>query len=153
MINWTKIKPINFEKFIVYIIANIGFHNVEWYGNGGGDKGRDVVAYTFEELPFNLSYQRKWIIQCKRWSRFPTKGDILNEVASAIEHKPDFWVLAIPLNPTPDKIDYVESLGSNYSIKTLILPLNVLEKMVYRYPESAKILLNGSLIERDDNYV
>lgn len=147
MINWTKVDPTYYEKFINYILSKIGFHNMEWYGKGGSDKGRDVVAYTFERLPFNLSYQRKWIIQCKRWSRFPTKGDIINEVASAIEHRPDFWVLAIPLNPTPDQIDYVKSLSNNYNLKTLILPLNDLEKIVYEYPESKSILLNGSLIE------
>src|SRR5699024_8615517 len=116
-----------------YVLSKLDFHNVEWYGQGGSDKGRDVVAFTFERLPFNLGYERKWIIQCKRWSRFPTNGDILNEVASAAQHKPDFWVLAIPLNPSSDKIDYVESLGHNYDIKTLILPLNDLERIIYEY--------------------
>ncbi len=145
MINWTTVDPTYFEKFISYILSKLEFHNIEWYGMGGGDKGRDVVACTFEKLPFNLGYQRKWVIQCKRWSRFPEKGVILNEVASATEHKPDFWVLAIPLNPSPNQIDFVESLGHNYGFKTIILPLNDLEKIVHAYPESKNILLNGNL--------
>lgn len=152
-INWKEdVTPENFEKFITYILSKIGFHNVAWFGKGGGDKGRDVVAYSIEQLPFNLKYERKWIIQCKKWSRFPTKTDILNEVSSAFEHNPDFWVLAIPLNPSPSKIEYIENLGQknrSFSFKTKILTLNEIESLIFDYPESLQILLYGSVLKDD----
>lgn len=78
----------------------------KWLGRGGGDKGRDIVAFKNEELPFNLGYQRKWIFQCKRWKKMPTTTRIINEIDTALQHKPDFWILVIPINPTPDQIDY-----------------------------------------------
>ncbi|MEV5038875.1 restriction endonuclease [Peribacillus frigoritolerans] len=71
MIDWTSVDPKHFEKFVYYTVSKLGYRNREWFGRGGGDRGRDVLAYSFEELPFNLGYQRKWIFQCKRWLKFP----------------------------------------------------------------------------------
>ena len=133
-------------------MEKLNFHNITWYGKGGGDKGRDVVAYTTETLPLNLTYQRKWVIQCKRWSRFPTKNQLFNEISTALEHKPDFWVLAIPLDPSADKIDYVESLSENYSnhnFKTKIITLRDIETLLYNYPEAKQILMKGSVLDNE----
>ncbi|WP_255259308.1 restriction endonuclease [Bacillus toyonensis] len=66
MINWDTVNPRHFEKFIFHVLAKKGFKNREWYGRGGSDRGRDVVATYYVELPFNLGYEQKWIFQCKR---------------------------------------------------------------------------------------
>jgi len=155
-INWKEIDPTNFEKFIAYLLEKLNFHNITWFGKGGGDKGRDIVAYTTEYLPLNLSYQRKWIIQCKRWSKFPSNTQIFNEIDTALEHKPDFWVLAIPLDPTANKIDYIENISKNYrnhNFKTKIISLNDIEKLLFKFPESKNILLKGSVLEDEHSVV
>ncbi|MBU5677792.1 hypothetical protein KQI88_15340 [Alkaliphilus sp. MSJ-5] len=63
---WSLISHTQFEKLTFSILSYNSFLNIEWHGNGGGDKGRDIVAYTFERLPLNLGYKRKWIFQCKK---------------------------------------------------------------------------------------
>lgn len=113
MINWSEINPSYFEKFIHYILGKEGFFNRQWFGRGGGDSGRDVVAYTSENLPFHLGYQRKWIFQCKRWRKHPTPTQLMNEILTAQQHKPDFWVMVIPLNLTASQMDYIDNLNKN----------------------------------------
>lgn len=71
-INWSEIDNRHFEKFIYYLLAYEGkFFQRMWFGKGGGDKGRDIVAKNFEQLPFRLGYERKWVFQCKKWKKRP----------------------------------------------------------------------------------
>jgi len=147
MIDWTDVKPSYFEQFIHYVIGKVGFVNREWFGRGGSDKGRDVVAYKLEELPFNFSYQRKWIFQCKRWRKMPTNTQIINEINTASQHKPDFWVMVIPLNPTADQIDFLNYLDSNYPFKIIVIPLVAIQEILHTFPEARNILVNGDLNE------
>jgi hypothetical protein len=44
MINWTRINPEEFEKFCAELLELNGFENLQWYGKGGADKSRDIVA-------------------------------------------------------------------------------------------------------------
>lgn len=74
MINWDSINPRYFEKFIFHVLGKKGFRNREWFGRGGGDKGRDVVAKYYVELPFNLGFEQTWIFQCKREKRMPQQS-------------------------------------------------------------------------------
>lgn len=145
MINWSDINPRYFEKFIYFLLGREGYRNISWYGRGGGDGGRDVAATTYEELPFGLGYERKWIFQCKKWSKMPSPGNILNECAKAKQHKPDFWVLAIPVNATANMIDYFNNLGDSYNFKTILIPLEKIEEMLHKYPELIGVLETGNL--------
>ncbi|WP_063857308.1 MULTISPECIES: restriction endonuclease [Geobacillus] len=149
MINWKEVKPSNFEKFIFYVLGKMGFHDRRWYGKGGGDGGRDIVAYTTEELPFNLEYQRKWIFQCKKWGKMPSNNTIINEIQTARQHKPDFWVLVITVDPTPNQIDWFNRLNTNgdFPFKIKFIPLAVIEEIIYTYPESKNILYYGDINE------
>lgn len=141
MIEWDEVNGTYFEKFIFYVLGKMNFQDREWFGRGGGDEGRDIVAYTSEILPFNFSYQRKWIFQCKRWKKMPTTTQIINEVDTASQHKPDFWVLVIPVNPTPSYIDFFNRINDSKPFKVLYMPLVMLEEIIYTYPETKNILL------------
>ncbi|GHH98637.1 restriction endonuclease [Neobacillus kokaensis] len=143
-INWSEVNHQHFEKFIYYLLAFEGhFYNRMWFGKGGGDKGRDVVAKTFEKLPFGLAYERKWIFQCKKWATMPDKGAIMNEAFTVMEHKPDYWVLVIPVDPSPDKIDYFSVIEENANFKMVVIPLSQIQELLYKYPELKYVLLNG----------
>lgn len=145
MINWELVKPSNFEKFIYYILPKFGFRNREWPGKGGGDRGRDITATRYEELPFNLGYDRKWIFQCKKWKRMPSSTVLYNEISTAAQHQPDFWVLVIPLNPTPNQLDFLNSIEKSYPFKIILFPLAVIEEIIYTFPETKSILIRGLL--------
>lgn len=147
MVNWKEVHYTNFEKFIYYALSKAGFRNRKWFGRGGGDKGRDVVAYTYEEKPFNLGYERKWIFQAKKWSKFPSNTIISNEIQTAKQHYPDFWVLAIPLELTAGQIEYLEFMDKNNSFKIMVLPLAAIEEIIHEYPETRNILLYGKLLD------
>lgn len=146
MIDWKQVHPNHFEKFVYYTISKLNFRNRQWFGKGGGDRARDVVATTYEELPFNLGYERKWIFQCKKWVRFPANHVILNEIATAKQHSPDFWVLVIPVNLTANQLDYIANLNTSYPFKIIVIPLSSIEEIIKSYPETKDILLNGTFI-------
>lgn len=153
MIDWNEVHHSHLEKFIYYTLSKVGFSNRQWFGRGGGDEGRDVVAYTYEEKPFNLGYHRKWIFQAKKWGKYPAPSIILNELALASQHSPDFWVLVIPLDLTASQIDFLERISHSYPFKILTLPLASIEEIIYEYPETKNILLYGSLSEGGLNNV
>ncbi|WP_342489183.1 restriction endonuclease [Cytobacillus sp. FSL W7-1323] len=153
MINWKEVNPTDFEKFIYYILPKIGFRNREWFGRGGGDTGRDVVATTYEELPFHMGYERRWVFQCKKWTAFPQKNIIVNEILTAEQHEPDFWVLVIPVNLTASQIDYISYLNKNNNLKIQVIPLVAIEEIIIAYPETKELLLTGTLPEGSDNIV
>ncbi|USK46360.1 restriction endonuclease [Cytobacillus oceanisediminis] len=144
-INWKEVNPTDFEKFIYYILPKLGFRNREWFGRGGGDRGRDVVATTYEELPFNIGYERKWVFQCKKWATFPQNHIILNEISTAMQHSPDFWVLVIPVNLTASQIDYIQFLNKSYDFKVQVIPLVEIEEIVRTFPETKELLITGTL--------
>ncbi|RKD25138.1 hypothetical protein BEP19_04800 [Ammoniphilus oxalaticus] len=152
MIDWGKIDARNFEKFVYYSLGFEGFRNLQWMGKGGGDAGRDIVATTYEELPFNLGYERDWIFQCKKWKRMPSQNVIFNEISKAAQHHPDFWVLVIPVDPTAGMIDFFKRIEINYNFKTILFPLSSIESIVYKYPDLKHVLENGNLPDRGDEY-
>lgn len=147
LINWREVKARNFEKFIYHFLESEGFENRKWFGQGGGDRGRDIVATRHEKLPFNLGYNRKWIFQCKKWSRMPRNIDIVNELMTASQHKPDFWVLVIPVEPSASVIDYFNELDRNnpFNIRVILIPLVAIEEILHKRPELRHVLEKGYL--------
>ena len=49
MIDWKRVSAEEFEKLCTELLELNGFENIQWYGSGGGDKGRDIVATKIEE--------------------------------------------------------------------------------------------------------
>ncbi|AFQ19766.1 hypothetical protein P9133_26850 [Bacillus thuringiensis] len=142
---WTEINDRYFEKFVYHLLSygETTFHNRTWFGRGGGDKGRDVVANTIERLPFGLAYERKWIFQCKRWKNMPDQGVLYKEAAKAAEHRPDYWILVIPLEPSSGRYDYIKFLEETFPFKVWIITLAQIEEILHNYPELESILLTG----------
>lgn len=148
MSQWNKVNSSHFEHFIYYILGKMKFYNREWFGKGGSDKGRDIVAYSYEELPFNFGYERKWVFQCKRWKRMPTNTEIINEIDTASQHEPDFWVLVIPVNLSANQIEFFKWLNNNKPFKIMYIPLAMIQEFIYEYPETKNILLYDDVNER-----
>jgi len=145
VIDWKTIDARYFEKFIYHALGYEGFRNLLWFGRGGSDKGRDVVGTTYEELPFGLGYERKWVFQCKKWAKMPSPGTLFDEISKASQHVPDFWVLSIPLNATSDMIDYLSRLEHNFRFKIILMPLVAIEEIIHKYPQLVNVLKYGDL--------
>jgi hypothetical protein len=43
MADWKRVSAEEFEKLCTELLELNGFENIQWYGSGGGDKGRDIV--------------------------------------------------------------------------------------------------------------
>ncbi|WP_255906700.1 restriction endonuclease [Priestia aryabhattai] len=151
MIEWEKVDARYFEKFVYHALKELGFKNRQWFGRAGGDKGRDVTATWTEELPFEMSYERKWIFQCKRWKAVPTPAKILGEISKAAEHHPDHWVMVIPLDPTPGVMDYLTRMEDSFKFKLSIVPKAQLEEILNEYPKLMNVLIEGHLPGGNEN--
>jgi hypothetical protein len=66
MVEWSQISPDEFEKLCAELLELSGFGNIEWFGKGGGDKGRDLIASRIEERLPGIRRETKWLVQCKR---------------------------------------------------------------------------------------
>ncbi|MED4018500.1 hypothetical protein [Sutcliffiella cohnii] len=75
----------------------------------------------------------------------PSSTVLYNEVSTAAQHQPDFWVLVIPLNPTPNQLDFLNSIEKSYPFKIILFPLAVIEEIIYTFPETKSILIRGLL--------
>lgn len=155
MINWSEVTGKNFERFMFHALGRNNFKNREWHGEGGSDKGRDVVAFTYEDLPFNLGYIRKWIFQCKKRKRMPNITEITNDIIKASQHNPDFWVMVLSMNPTSNQIDNIHNTAEHYlrNAKYRIMTLVEIEEICKDYPDLIHVLYYGALPEGGNEIV
>ena len=60
MTDWDQVTPEQFEKLCHKLMELNKFTDIEWHGNSGGDRGRDIVAYKQEEVLPHTSKRAKW---------------------------------------------------------------------------------------------
>jgi hypothetical protein len=147
LIEWERVSGKNFELFIYHVLGRINFKNREWHGEGGSDKGRDIVGFTYEELPFNLGYERKWIFQCKKRKKMPIITEISNDIITASQHEPDIWVLVLSFTPTSNQMDNIRNIAKKNlaNCKIAIMIKADIENICQTYPDLINVLYNGEL--------
>lgn len=117
-IDWKKVSPERFEELCFRIVESEGFEEVEWFGKGGGDKGRDVIAKLNTQYSKNISCTEKWIIQCKRYtSKGMTKLEISSFLEQCREHKPENVLFIISSTLSSGTKDWLASISSDYKFK------------------------------------
>lgn len=121
MINWDEITPTQFEELCYELIEFNGFKNIEWFGKGGGDKGRDLTAVKFEEPLSGVQKERKWVIQCKRYTSTKlSKLEIENFFVAAREHSPDSVLLIVSRTLSSNLKDWLNAVRENYSFEIFV---------------------------------
>src|SRR5262249_10810493 len=114
--SWSTLSPKEFEQLCLLILELTGFTDIQWYGESGGDKGRDIVAKKTENPLPTIQRSLKWVIQCKRYvSKPPTKDDIASFLTAAREHKPDCVLLIITNTLSSNTKDWFDSISHDYS--------------------------------------
>jgi hypothetical protein len=113
--DFSKITPEQFEQLCYHLLSKIGFTNLEWYGKGGRDRGRDIVGTkTLEPLP-GQRREEKWVVQCKRYIQARLQKSELSELfASAREHHPDSLLLITTAAISADLRDWITSIRSDH---------------------------------------
>jgi len=141
MIEWSQISPEQFEKLCAELIELYGFSNIEWFGKGGGDKGRDLIAFRLEEPLPGVRRQAKWLIQCKRYTRKRiSKLDVEAFLVAAKEHSPDTALLIVATTLTPDVRDWLRSVRDQYRFEIILWEERDLEREIRRYRERLSIV-------------
>ena len=113
--DWENIDPQQFEQICYLVLEANGFTQIEWFGKGGSDKGRDLVAKLHDEpLPGHKRYT-KWIVQCKRLIKKQLqKSDISDFLNSCREHEPDNALLIVTNTLSANLKDWLNSIKKDY---------------------------------------
>jgi hypothetical protein len=121
MIDWSSISPEEFERLCAELLEFNGFENIEWYGRGGGDKGRDLLAERFETPLPGVRRARTWIVQCKRYTEKSLgKGELTSFFNAAREHRPDVALVITTATLTADVRDWLKAVQADYSFEIYV---------------------------------
>lgn len=117
-IAWSQITPKKFELLCCIILEANDFTDIQWLGESGNDKGRDILAWKIESPLSSVKRNTKWVIQCKRFtSKPPTKNDITTFLNSAREHKPDNVLFAVTNTLSSNTKDWFNTIREEYSFQ------------------------------------
>jgi tetratricopeptide (TPR) repeat protein len=70
-----ELSPSQFERLCFWLVAREGYLDLEYYGEAGADRGRDVIGHRLADD----GGQELWVFQCKRYGRIRS-GDLKAEV-------------------------------------------------------------------------
>ena len=138
-IPWDLVTDSEFEKLAFFLLSEEDFYNLQWFGRGGSDKGRDLVGFTYEEPILGQRIEKKWVIQCKHYTKPLNKSVLKEDLAKAEQHNPDYWLLFTNLSLTSDDLDWLDSMDDKYSFKI----------MIWHEPDLVQLLNKHQEIRRD----
>lgn len=117
-ISWSQIDPKEFEQLCYLILEANNFSEIQWFGEAGGDKGRDITAKKIESPLLSVQRNTKWVVQCKRHiSKPPKKEDLASFLVAAREHKPDNVLIIVTNTLSPDTKDWLDSVRGDYQFQ------------------------------------
>lgn len=136
--DWRELSPLRFEQFCADLLAHLGFENVRRLG-GSGDKGRDIVCERTIEFAPGVSGRCNWIVQCRHTPEGLSKSHLMDAMASAVEHRCDFWWLMTSAVVTSGFADWLRILGRTnaYPFRTSYLDREMLARLVAQFPQLA----------------
>ena len=121
MINWKNITSIEFEELCYQLMEVNKFTNIQWYGKGGGDKGRDILCDSITNPLKNITIVDKWLVQCKRYTEKKiTKSNLSDAFNSAREHNIDCFLLIITDTLSSGIKDWIKSIQSDFKFKIML---------------------------------
>lgn len=133
-ISWSQLKPKEFEQLCCLILEANEFTDIQWFGESGNDKGRDIMAKKLESPLPSVIRNSDWIIQCKRYvSKPPKKDDIASFLISAREHKPDNVLIAVTNTLSSNTKDWLESVRSDYPFQIYLWEERDLAREIYKH--------------------
>jgi predicted acyltransferase (DUF342 family) len=111
-VNWDSITPEEFEGLCYHILSTLGFANLEWHGEKGSDRGRDITCQKTVSILSGKEEITSWVVQCKRYTkRRLTQQDLDDSISWAKAHKPTHYLLittAVLISSTRDWLDLVK---------------------------------------------
>jgi hypothetical protein len=96
-----------------------------------------MVAKSIERPLPGHQILRRWVIQCKRWRKSPSKKRLHDGFAAAIEHHPDYYLLLGTFTITSALADWVESVRPDYPFRILVVGRDEIERWFECSPDIA----------------
>jgi tetratricopeptide (TPR) repeat protein len=88
-IEWSILTDRQFESLCYDVLSRSGYKNVDWFGSGGDDRGRDIRCDRTDEILPGRDMRITCIAQCKRHvSQPPSVSDLTTTIAWADAHNP-----------------------------------------------------------------
>lgn len=88
-IEWSILTDRQFESLCYDVLSRSGYKNVEWFGIGGDDRGRDIRCERTDGVLLGKDTRITCIAQCKRHiSQPPSVSDLATTIAWADAHNP-----------------------------------------------------------------
>lgn len=117
-IDWTNLTPSEFEELCYSLAEANRFTELRWYGKGGGDKGRDILAKKEIAYTERTRILESWIIQSKRYTAQPPGiPQISAFFEQCREHKPDNVLIIISNTLSADTKDWIDSVKQDYRFR------------------------------------
>ena len=134
ILNWSDLSPKRFEEFCADVLWALGFKNVRHLG-ASGDRGRDILCEREIIYDEQLSEHFTWLVQCKHTLRLD-KASLANDLAAAVQHRPDVWWLMTSARVSPDLHDYLtnQSRVGIQPFRVSYLDSELLTRLCIRFP-------------------
>jgi len=131
MVNWDLISPEEFEELCYHILASMGFANLEWHGQKGSDRGRDIVGQKTVLILPGKEEITLWLVQCKRYTKKSlTRQDLDDSILWAKAYKPSFYLLITTTVLNSATRDWLESVEKDLSFRIQLIERTQLEELV-----------------------
>lgn len=119
--DWKQLSPALFEKVCAAVLGKTGFTNIQWYGEAGNDKGRDIIADRADCPVPGVERRERWMIQCKRYTQTKlSKSELKDLLDSALEHTIDSLLIIVTTSVSANLRDWLSSASVSYPFKTYI---------------------------------
>lgn len=119
--DWQSIPAPVFEKLCAAVLGKSGFVNVQWFGEAGADKGRDVIAEKVDSPVPGIERRERWLIQCKRYVRSALgKAELKSLLDAALEHSVDYVLVIVTTSVSASLRDWFTSAAENYPFRAFI---------------------------------
>lgn len=119
--DWRNITPPVFEKLCAAVLGKCGFTNIQWFGETGNDKGRDIIAEKIDVPVPGVERRQRWLIQCKRYLKASlSKGELKELLDAALEHSVDSVLIIVTASVSANLRDWLSSACQKYPFDAYI---------------------------------
>ncbi|MCJ7424603.1 restriction endonuclease [Candidatus Bathyarchaeota archaeon] len=130
-VNWDLISPEEFEELCYHILSTLGSVNLEWHGEKGSDRGRDITCQKTVPILPGKEEVTSWVVQCKRYTkRKLTRQDLDDSISWAKAHKPTHYLLITTAVLISSTRDWLDSVKKDLQFKIYLIERPGLEELV-----------------------
>ncbi|MBQ0896251.1 hypothetical protein KBX37_24685 [Micromonospora sp. U56] len=136
-VNWDNLDPATFEEICSVLVSRL-HPNVQRIDGAGGDGGRDVqVPAESGPIIFEMKSFTGRLGAARR-------QQVRNSLRNAANHSPSVWNLVVPIDPTPNEIEWFDTLAAAYSFECHWLGLTWLNDHMASHPDIYRHYLDGT---------